>query len=109
MNSASFNMLYGRYSDIAQVNDFITIWSIYEVEDVNEKMPFRNMMGKRLVYKYWDENFVDQVVETVIQGDTWLDAWRAADQLLKDSNDFHLFIEDFRMLADTSLELITGS
>jgi hypothetical protein len=109
MDTASFDTLFDRYSDIAQANDFITTWSIYEVEDVNEKIPFRDMVGKRLVYKYWDENFVDQVVETVIQGDTWLDAWRAADQLLKDSKDFHIFVEDFRMLEDTSLELITGS
>jgi hypothetical protein len=109
MGNAQFTMLYKRFDDIALKNMFVTTWSIYEVEDLSVKMPFKNMIGKRLVYEYWDENFVDQVVETVIQGDTWLDAWRAADQLLQASKDFHIFVEDFHMLEDGSLKLITGS
>lgn len=109
MNTAQFNMLYNRFNDIALENMFVTTWSIYEVEDLSVKMPFKDMVGKRLVYEYWDEKFADQVVETVIQGDTWLDAWRAADRLLKDSNDFHRYVEDFIMLKDGSLKLVTGS
>ena len=97
------NQLFKYYNDIANKWGFLTVWSIYEVKDMNDKHPY----SRAKVLKY-DENFGKPSL-TPIEGDTWLDLWFAADAVVKESGDeHHIFIEDFEDNG-SYLELITGS
>jgi len=86
-----------------------TLCSINEVGDIDLNVLLNNQVGRKMTFEYFDRNFTDHKVETVILGETWLDMWRAAEELLKASNDYHIFIENFHMQDDGSFELVCGS
>ena len=83
-----------------------SIWSIYEVEDLNSRHPFDS--AKTVLYKdHWGANPV--LVE--INGLTWAALYVAANACIRDSGDtHHVFIESFTPEDDGSvLVLTTGS
>ena len=88
------------FSGIEKENNFITTWSLYdELEDINEKYYFEDV---RLM-KY--EGFEEEVL-----GSTWLDLWRAADKLVRKSEDYHhIFIDGFDETDVHTVKLVTGS
>lgn len=90
--------LYDMFKLIGQKNDFRSIWSIYSVSDLNSTHPFTSNKFLR--------HFNGQ---EPIPGNTYLDLWKAADSLIRQSNDMHIFIEGFRKVNSDVLELITGS
>jgi hypothetical protein len=104
--------LFAKIDAFRAVQDregFSTVWSIHEVTDIEDKVPLKNQVGRKVVFNYWDKNFNDKKVETTIKGETWLDMWRAANELVVTSGDFHIFVENFVMQEDGSFELICGS
>lgn len=97
-----FNNRNNYFSSIQNKNNFISTWSIYEVSDLNEKFPF-----EAVLVKY---NSDDGPVEVNVEGNTWLDLWRAADKAIKESEDFHhTFIEKFSPKNNGVVVLYTGS
>lgn len=82
-------------------------WSVYEVEDMNDRHPF--LGATRVVYK---DHWGDKPVECVINGLTWAALYVAANACIRDSGDeHHVFIEQFRPSKDDAKTLIltTGS
>lgn len=89
------------FEKIRQENDFVSVWSIFEVEDINSKH-FLNSGSRMRIY--YEGAALD------IEGKTWLDVWRIADELIKMSGDFHhIFIEKIEKSNFKNYELITGS
>ena len=81
-------------------------------------------VGKKVVYETVDLNASDEevaadildgghrssaVFSSFVGGDTWLDLWKAAESVIKQSGTHHSFIEDFTMNEDGTIELTTGS
>lgn len=82
-----------------------SVWSISEVEDLMAAHPY---LGARFVCytSHWGKNHP----QVPIEGDRWLDLWRAADQCIRASgDDHHIFIETFEERGDGVLFLHTGS
>lgn len=96
-----------HYSEISQENNFDSIWSIHEVKNLHEAHPY--LVAKTLVYKnHWGT----QTIEVPIEGSTWLDMYRAADNAIRKSSDrHHVFIEDFLVSSNdhSVVFLSTGS
>ncbi len=84
---------------ISNENNFISIWSIHEVDDMN------SIFGYVEAVKY--EDIIEQVNSEV----TWLQLWGIADRLIRLSGDeHHLFIENFNKSSkDNCHHLSTGS
>ena len=119
-----FNARMNYFNSLQTVYDYDSVWSMYEIEDINDTVPFENQVGRRIAYQYIrDDATCEEIyndlenntkssfaeVSTTCCGDTWQDMWRAAEQLIKLSGTHHRYIEDFEMLADGSWLLITGS
>lgn len=82
-------------------------WSIYEVDNMNERHPF--VGANTVTYK---DHWGDKPVSAAINGLTWNALWVAADACIRDSGDeHHVFIERFRVSKEdpTVLFLSTGS
>jgi hypothetical protein len=109
MTDAELFAKIDMFRDVQDRERFSTVWSIHEVDDIDSKVPLKNQIGRKLVFNYWNRGFKDKQVMTTIKGETWLDMWRAADELIVESGDFHIFIENFVMQEDGSFELICGS
>lgn len=87
--------------------DSMTRWSIYGMGVRMDKACPYPVNGKEVIY---DGHFGDQKPMVVVQGDTWGDLWRSADEAVRLSgDDHHVFIEGFEDLECGVLELITGS
>ena len=94
----SFNDKHDYFSGIAEENDFISIWSKYDVDSMYDSHGF----GDNVKVRYNGHEYP-------VQSFTWLDVWYAAEQVIKMSDDSdHIFIEDFIKEGDT-LTLVTGS
>lgn len=101
------NQAYERksnhYDDIKAQLDFkFSEWSMFEVDDLNERHPYEG--ADRLVYRnHWG----DEPVEYQIIGSTWLALWTAANACIRDSGDtHHVYIEAFRQDKDNPRTLI---
>lgn len=99
--------------DLAQKHwGFKTIWSIYEVEDLEAQHPFAGATQVAYVDHWGDEPvFVEIKTEGAGHG-TWIDLWRAADQAIRESEDLHhIYIEQFRPNPKNPQQLLltTGS
>ena len=82
-------------------------WSIYEVDNMNERHSFFG--ATTVTYK---DHWGDKPVSAAINGLTWNALWVAADACIRDSGDeHHVFIERFRVSKEdaTVLFLSTGS
>ncbi len=106
-DDAAFDAKMEHYSTVQQELGLRSIWSIYEVEDLNQPHPYVN--AAEICYRdHWGE---DAVYET-IPGPTWRDLYTAADRCIQRSGDqHHIFIEHFHSVADQphQLRLTTGS
>jgi hypothetical protein len=95
---SAFDRKMDHYKQIAKENGFMSIWNVFEVEDLTAP---HSLINNELYY-----TFADCVQ---IEGDTWVDVYRAADKLIRRSGDeHHVFIEGF-YLDKSNLFLITGS
>lgn len=106
-----FEQLHNMYRRVAEENNFKSKWSACEVTDFNAPHPFKG--AAMLIYKeHWGK--VKRIGRS-IDGDTWLDLYRAADLAIADSgDDHHIFIESFKRVDsyerdNAFLELFTGS
>jgi len=106
-DEAAFDTKMDHYSDIKQQLGLRSIWSIFEVEDLNQQHPYAAAV--EVCYRdHWGE----QPVYEMIPGPTWLDLYRAADRCIQRSGDaHHIFIEHFATVADQphQIRLTTGS
>jgi hypothetical protein len=96
-----------RLEEVAAANGFAdSVWSI-ENTDFAAKHPYPKAKSMRYVTDYLGVQ--SGVEEIPIPGPTWLDLWRAADQLLKNSADkHHVYIELFKNHGEV-IELWCGS
>jgi hypothetical protein len=103
-DSNAFERKNDHYSQIKSELGLRSIWSIYEVDNLNERHPYPN--GLFVTYKdHWGK----QAQHCAVYGDTWADLYRAADNCICNSGDeHHVFIERFT-LVNGALELTTGS
>jgi len=93
-----------HYDDVGDKLGLSTIWSMFEVDDLNSPHPYRG--AQTLVYK---DHFGEKPVYVPIAGITWADLWVAADAAIKQSGDnHHVFIEGFAQGSEY-LFLRTGS
>lgn len=96
---------YEYFSTIQDENDFSSVWAMDEVKDMNAHFGF----VKELFYRVTSKQKVSVEINKDI---TWLEFWKFADQLVKESGEIdHIFIEGFAQdLDDTKVyELILGS
>ena len=103
-----FDERFEYFETLKKRNEFKSVWSIYEVNDVLE---FSEFEAKNLVYKdHWGH---ERAVTVPLPAGklTWLDLWFAADKAIIESEDRgHIFIEDFQKSKDgKTLFLRTGS
>lgn len=84
-----------------------SIWSIYGMDSFDSKSPVP--VGSKIVswYTRGDES-------VTVEGETWLDLWKAADKLIGqtiDDHGDHVFIEGFKKVRgdDSAYEVILGS
>lgn len=100
---------YEELTNIADENDFVTTWSITEVPPEDMDKPFSKKAVKSITYESWNNT---QTINFEGKGKkiTWLEAWKYADQIIRQSgDDHHNFIEDFTQVSPGHYELITGS
>ncbi len=99
---------YRYYDDIQKEMKFRTDWSIYSVDSMYDEHPYT--AAEALLYKdHWGEKHMSAKIE----GNRWIDLWRAADECIRNSGDnHHMFIEAFTPYNkgdNTVLVLSTGS
>lgn len=93
-----------HFSSVKQDLGLRTIWSMYEVSDLNERHPFEGIA----TVTYKDHWGTEPIVKPV-NGLTYAALYVAADAAIRDSGDqHHVFIEQFKQVGSTLL-LTTGS
>jgi hypothetical protein len=93
-----------KFNKIADENEFSTDWSLYEIEDLSLKSPFKG----KWMSKDGDINS-DIRVKLPNRKLTWLELWEYADKLYNKLGDIeHRFIESFEVKGDT-IEVFFGS
>lgn len=87
------------FDKIREANGFRSIWSIYEVDDINA------------VFGYVEGVEYEGCNKHVGKEVTWLELWQIAELLIEESGDsHHIFIENFAKKDNEHLHrLITGS
>lgn len=107
------------YKSVQAENNFKAVWSLLTQDVVDFKQPHPYKDAKYLSYTiHWGNH----AVKVDIEGETWLDLYRAADKAIELSGDcHHIFIEQFLSMdaidfgrfsvADTkdTIVLLTGS
>lgn len=109
LKDAENDRIRNMADSIASANKFkYTIWSIYEMGSFNDISSVPE--GSTLVAPWETEHSV------VVEGPTWLDLWRAVEQLADSVERHgyrgfgdHAFIEDFREVKPNVYEVILGS
>ena len=108
MITDDFDVKFSYYDSIRDSNEFRAIWSIYEVNSMND---LSGLEAENLVYKdHWGHERAISV--PLPKGNLrWYDLYVAADRAIIDSEDkHHVFIEDFQKSSDgKTLFLRTGS
>ena len=91
----------GNWHGVQDQSGLRSIWSIYSVASCNDPHPHSG--ARELMYnRHWGA----EPVKVSIQGNTYLDLYRAADVAIAQSGDrHHVFIEDFQDLGEGVLEL----
>ena len=104
-DEAEFHLRMDHYTDFKQANQLQTIWSMFEVRDLNEPHDYGQI--RTIVYK---DHWGPEAVEVAVEGGTWGDLYRAADQAIRSSGDLHhIFIESFQFVKSDQMRLTTGS
>ncbi|NDB07825.1 MAG: hypothetical protein EBX97_03950, partial [Actinobacteria bacterium] len=81
---ADFDHKYNHYDSVQKDLGLRSVWSIYEVENLNDRHPFEG--ADRIVYR---DHWGDKPVSNSIFGLTWAALFRAADACIRDSGDAH--------------------
>lgn len=103
----AFDRKMDHYSSVQEAEGLRTIWSIYEVDDLYAPHPF--IGAEQIAYK---DHWGAEPVFRGIDGNRWVDLYRAADSAIRASgDDHHVFIELFKPNPDCPAQLIlsTGS
>ena len=112
-DNEAFDRKHDCYSLAQQANKFRTLWSIYEVEDLEAQHPFQGALQVAYRDHWGEEGAVFEEIKTEGQGHgTWLDLWAAADRCIRRSgDDHHCFIEAFTPNPENPQQLMlqTGS
>lgn len=105
MVNYSFEAKHNYFADIRDNYNFTSIWSMYEVHSIEDKVNFDSC--ELVSYtNHWGKPVEVKLPEGEL---SWLDLWKAADECVVLSGDaHHVFIEGFKQ-EDGKLELITGS
>ena len=106
-DDAAFDRKHEHYSAVAEEYGLRSIWSIYEVEDLFQQHAYPG--AREICYR---DHWGGAPVYETIDGNTWVDLFRAADRCIQRSGDgHHVFIEQFYTVADQphQLRLTTGS
>lgn len=103
-DDAAYEKNSAHYDAISEEHGFKTIWSVYEVADLNA--PFAGAATHVLYKDHWGKT----EVSVPINGNTWVDLWLAAERAIEQSGDnHHIFIEAFIPGDEGVLVLSTGS
>lgn len=95
----AFDEKYRHYDNARDFFGFASIWSMYEIEDLDARHPYPS-----------DVFVVYQGQHCAVTGPNWTDIWRAADVCIENSgDDHHIFIEGFTLKNGNQLHLATGS
>jgi hypothetical protein len=87
-----FDRKFDMYKEVRTANQFRAVWSLYEVEDFGSAHPF----SSHAVVKYVDHWGDGENTTIAVEGSTWLDLYKAADQAIRNSGDgHHVYIEKF--------------
>lgn len=101
MNDEQLEQRIDELEKLRRKNRFYSVWSIMEA-DLATKHGFKE---QTLIY---NQN-AGKPVTVTIDGDRWMDLWKAADTCIRKSGDkHHVFIEEFQR-SGGKLFLITGS
>ena len=106
MTDQDFDTKFNYYDTARSELGLSAIWSIYEVDNLNETHPFKG--ATKVIYKTYGSG--DHVV--AIDGNTWKALYIAADTLIDESGDMHhVFIEAFKQssINPEILFVTTGS
>lgn len=106
-DTTAFDRKWEHYHRVREEYGLQTTWSVYEVEDL-----FQQHAYPGAAYVIYDQHWGDGEVVRAIDGNTWVDLYRAADAAILASGDgHHTFIEQFDAVADKPhhLRLTTGS
>ena len=99
-----FDRKSDHYSNVKSELGACSVWSIYEVADLNQPHPYTS--GTFISYK---DHWGNETQHCAVYGTTWRDIYRAADNCIRNSGDkHHVFIEGLRQEGEI-LTLITGS
>lgn len=102
--SKAFDRKSDHFSSVKEDLGLRTIWSIYEVDNLSERYPFKGIAT--VTYK---DHWGDKPIVKPVNGLTYAALYVAADAAIRDSGDeHHVFIEQFKQVGDTLL-LTTGS
>ena len=110
-DSEAFDRQFGYFRQVQEDNGFRAMWSLYDETDQGSfDLPHPYTGATHVVYtQHWG---TVSDLEVPIQGDTWLDLYRAANEAIERSNDtHHIYIERFDAVEDKPgyLGLVTGS
>ena len=97
---------FDYYNQVREDLGLNAVWSIFEVENLSERHPFKGVT--KVIYRAYGSG--DH--EVAINGATWSALYVAANALIRDSGDeHHSFIEGFTQssIDPTILFLSTGS
>ena len=101
---AVFEQRSDHYQAFKKLRGLESIWSIYEVEDLNAEHPYKG--ADTVVYK---DHWGDEPTTAPVLGTTWAALYLAADMAIRASGDaHHAFIEGFKQKGNTVV-LVTGS
>ena len=103
-----FDTKSNDYDAIRRINNFRSIWSIYEVSDLHAAHPYGEVL--QVAYR---QHWGDQgPVFAEVKGNRWIDLYEAADRAIQLSGDeHHVYIEQFTPNKDEPRQLLltTGS
>jgi hypothetical protein len=105
-DNKSFENKSDHYDQVRKELGLTAVWSIYEVDNLSERHPFKGVT--KVVYQAYGSG--DH--EVAINGSTWAALYVAANALIRDSgNDHHIYIESFRQssISPEILFVSTGS
>jgi hypothetical protein len=99
----NFDSKFNHYDSVRSDLGLDTTWSVYEVDDLNDRHPYLSAVTLRY------ENHWGSPVEKSIVGATWAALFVAANACIRDSGDnHHTFIEQFSpSKSDASVLLLT--
>ena len=105
-----FDRKYDHFNTKAKELGLRSVWSIYEVESLEDAHPFGE--GVEVAYVKDRDHWGDKTTSAEVKGNTWADLFVAADKCIRGSGDnHHIFIEDFTpsSINNKILFLHTGS